>query len=134
MAWSTDSSVQGEGRTSGSTLREASFGRTRCGVRLSTFDVEIDCGGAGVVAHVGGFWDEDWIGDVNTTGTPFLDCANLGTLPAEGLTTGEPWGFEIFGQGLELAFRLIDHVLDLFSPGSRVVKGVNHLFECEREA
>ena len=130
MTGSTSHSIYSEGRASGSALGEASFGWTRRSVRFSTFNVEVDARGTGIMADVGGFGDEDGIGDMGTTGAPLLDSADLGPLLPEGLATR---GFEFFREGFELAFGLFDQVLDLVSPGFRVVEGVDHLFEGERK-
>jgi len=85
------------------------------------------------MGKVGRFGNKHWIGDVSATGTPLLDGADLGSLFVGGSATREPRRSEFFWQGLELAFGLFDQVVDLVAPGLRIVEGVDHLFECERE-
>ena len=133
VTWSTSPGVYGEGGTSGSALGGAPFSWAGCGVRFLTFDIKIDGGSTRVMADAGRFLDEDRIGDLGATGAPFLDGSNLKPFLAGGLAGRESGGLEFFWQGLKLVFRLFDRVLDLISPGFRVVEGVNHLFERERE-
>jgi hypothetical protein len=95
--------------------------------------MKVDGGGTGVMTNVGRFGDKYGIGNVSATGAPFLDGADLGPFVAGGLATREPGGFEFFWQGFELASGLFDQIFDLFAPGFRVVEGVDHLLERERE-
>ena len=134
VTWSMNPSVQSEGGAlSGSALGGASFSWASCGLRFSAFDMKVDGGGTGVVANIGGFGDKNRVWDVGATGAPFLDSTDLGPLLVRGLAVRKSWGFELFWQGLELGFGIFDNVLDLFGPGSRVVEGVDHLLERERE-
>lgn len=90
--------------------------------------MKVDGGGTGVVANVGRLRNKHGVGDVSAAGAPLLDGANL-----RSLIVGGPWGFEFFWQRLELAFGLFDEVINLVGPGLRVVEGVDHPLERERE-